>query len=38
MASKYLTARGKELKEAGEAMYKANMQKHKERMKQVQAS
>ena len=38
MASKYLTARGKELKEAGEAMYKANMEKHKERMKQVQTS
>ena len=33
MANKYLTAKGKELKEAGEAMYKANMAKHKERVK-----
>jgi len=35
MASKYLTARGRELKEAGEAAYKENMAKHRERMKQA---
>lgn len=35
MASKYLTVKGKELKEAGEAMYKANMTKHKEKVKQA---
>lgn len=35
MASKYLTVKGKELKEAGEAMYKANMAKHKEKVKQT---
>lgn len=35
MASKYLTAKGKELKEAGEAAYKENMAKHRERMKQA---
>ena len=35
MAMKYLTARGKELKEAGEATYKENMAKHRERMKQA---
>ena len=35
MASKYLTARGKELKEAGETAYKENMAKHRERMKQA---
>ena len=35
MAMKYLTARGKELKEAGEAAYKENMTKHRERMKQA---
>ena len=35
MASKYLTVKGKELKEAGEAMYKANMAKHKEKVKQA---
>jgi len=35
MAMKYLTARGKELKEAGEAAYKENMAKHRERMKQA---
>lgn len=33
MAQKNLTARGKELKEAGEAMFKANMEKHREKMK-----
>ena len=35
MAMKYLTVRGKELKEAGEAAYKENMAKHRERMKQA---
>lgn len=35
MASKYLTARGKELKDAGEAAYKENMAKHRERIKQA---
>ena len=35
MASKYLTARGRELKDAGEATYKENMAKHRERMKQA---
>ena len=35
MASKYLTVRGKELKEAGEKAYKENMAKHRERMKQA---
>ena len=35
MASKHLTARGRELKDAGEAAYKENMAKHKERMKQA---
>ena len=35
MASKYLSVRGRELKEAGEKAYKENMAKHKERMKQV---
>lgn len=35
MASKYLTPRGRELKDAGEAMYKENMAKHRERMKQA---
>ena len=35
MASKYLTVKGKELKEAGEALYKANMAKHKEKVKQT---
>ena len=35
MASKYLTARGRELKDAGEAAYKENMAKHRERMKQA---
>ena len=33
MAMKYLTVKGKELKEAGEATYKANMAKHREKMK-----
>lgn len=33
MASKHLTVKGKELKEKGEAMYKTNMQKHKEKIK-----
>lgn len=33
MANKYLSIKGKELKEAGEATYKANMAKHKEKMK-----
>ena len=33
MANKYLSVKGKELKEAGEAMYKANMAKHRERVK-----
>ena len=32
MASKYLTARGKELKEAGEKTYKENMAKHREKL------
>ena len=35
MASKYLTARGRELKDAGEAAYKENMAKHREGMKQA---
>lgn len=35
MASKHLTARGRELKEAGEAAYKENMTKHKAKMKQT---
>ena len=35
MASKYLTVRGGELKEAGEKAYKENMAKHRERMKQA---
>ena len=35
MASKFLTARGRELKDAGEAAYKENMAKHRERMKQA---
>ena len=35
MASKYLTVKGKELKDAGEAIYKENMAKHRERMKQA---
>ena len=35
MASKYLSVRGRELKETGEKAYKENMAKHKERMKQA---
>ena len=35
MASKYLTPKGKELKEAGEKIYKENMAKHREKMKQA---
>ena len=35
MASKYLSVKGRELKEAGEKAYKENMAKHKERMKQA---
>ena len=35
MASKYLTVKGRELKDAGEAAYKENMVKHRERMKQA---
>lgn len=35
MASKYLSVRGRELKDAGEAAYKENMAKHRERMKQA---
>ena len=35
MASKYLTVKGRELKDAGEAIYKENMAKHRERMKQA---
>lgn len=35
MASKYLTVRGRELKDAGEAAYKENMAKYKERIKQA---
>lgn len=35
MASKYLSVRGRELKEAGEKAYKENMAKHRERMKQA---
>ena len=35
MASKYLTVKGRELKDAGEAIYKENMTKHRERMKQA---
>lgn len=35
MASKYLTVKGRELKDAGEAAYKENMAKHRERMKQA---
>ena len=34
LANKYLTIKGKELKEAGEKAYKENMAKHRERMKQ----
>jgi len=33
MANKYLSVKGKELKEAGEAMYKENMAKHREKIK-----
>ena len=32
MAAKYLTPRGKELKEAGERAYKENLAKHKEKI------
>ena len=35
MASKYLTVRGRELKDAGEAAYKENMAKYRERIKQA---
>ena len=35
MASKYLTVKGRELKDAGEAAYKENMAKHREKMKQA---
>lgn len=35
MASKYLTTRGRELKDAGEAAYRENMTKHREKMKQA---
>ena len=35
MASKYLTVKGRELKDAGEAAYKENMAEHRERMKQA---
>lgn len=35
MASKYLTPKGRELKDAGEAAYKENMAKYRERMKQA---
>ena len=35
MASKYLSVKGRELKDAGEAAYKENMAKHRERMKQA---
>ena len=35
MVSKYLTVKGRELKDAGEAAYKENMAKHRERMKQA---
>ena len=35
MASKYLTVKGRELKDAGEAAYKENMAKHRERIKQA---
>ena len=35
IASKYLTVKGRELKDAGEAAYKENMAKHRERMKQA---
>lgn len=35
MANKYLSVKGKELKEAGEAMYKENMVKHREKVKQA---
>ena len=35
MASKYLSVRGKELKEAGEKAYKDNMAKHREKIKQA---
>ena len=35
MASKYLSVKGRELKEAGEKAYKENMAKHRERMKQA---
>ena len=32
MAAKYLTPKGKELKEAGERAYKENLAKHKEKI------
>ena len=32
LATKYLTAKGKELKAAGEALYKENMAKHKAKL------
>lgn len=32
MATKYLTPKGKELKEAGERAYKENLAKHKEKI------
>ena len=35
MASKYLTVKGRELKDAGEIAYKENMAKLRERMKQA---
>ena len=35
IASKYITVKGRELKDAGEAAYKENMAKHRERMKQA---
>ena len=35
IASKYLTVRGRELKDTGEAAYKENMAKHRERIKQA---
>ena len=35
MAMKYLSAKGKELKEIGEKLYKENMAKHREKMKQA---
>ena len=33
LATKYLTDKGKELKEAGEKAYKENMARHKEKIK-----